>query len=270
MIRTILDSLTLLLTASPFLLSLMVWAVLSIALAKSIKRHSNTYYWVFGVLATIYALPMLLRACGINLPFNVTSLPVIGSIFSEFSSAAYFVHPVIVIIMYMGAFTPKVRYIGRLMSIRKELSIIVGFPVIAHCVKRIINTFPKSWNYFANYEESVANPKVVSEVGSAISNGVLVLGIVMTALFLLLWVTSFDSVRRSMGGKRWKRVQRWSYGLYAMLFIHAVGLQLGGLINTYATENKQKVETVQKAQVYKPVIQKQSRRVRKDVANVSL
>jgi hypothetical protein len=34
-----------------------------------------------------------------------------------------------------------------------------------------------------------------------------------------------------MGNIRWKKLQRWSYVLYAMLFIHAMGIQVGGMLN---------------------------------------
>ncbi len=243
MIRNTLDLLSLLLSISPFLIPLLIWSIVSILLVKSIKKHENKYYWVFGIVAAIYVIPTLLRVFGITLPINITSLPILNVIFSEYSSAAYLVHPVIVIIMYMGALNPKIKYVGQLMSIRKQLSIIVGFSVLAHCIKRILFTFPRAWSYFANYKESVSSPRVVSELGSGITNFVLVLGIVMTILFLVLWITSFDSVRKKMGGKKWKRVQRWSYGLYAMLFIHAVGLQLGGLVSTIAREKIQKEQT---------------------------
>ncbi len=247
MIKTVLDLINLFFSISPFLFSLIVWTILAITFAKSIKKHYKAYYWVAGVMGVVYALPMLLRVLGLDTGFNIGSYPILGAIFSEYSSAAYFVHPVIVIIMFMGAFSPKHWAVGRLMSIRKELSIIVGFSVIAHATKRILFTFPRAWDYFASYEESIANPRVVSELGSGITNFVLVLGIVMSVLFLVLWVTSFDKIRIKMGAKNWKSTQRWSYALYAMLFIHAVGLKAGDLVSSHAREQKAKIEIVEKA-----------------------
>ncbi|MFI3261879.1 MAG: ferric reductase-like transmembrane domain-containing protein [Rikenellaceae bacterium] len=239
MFQTSVELLAFLFKATPFLFSLVILTFLAVKFSKSIKKHSNYYYWGFGILSFLFAFPVFARLCGFEVPFNVSSIPVIGTISRELSSAAYFIHPVLVIIMAMGAFSPKISMIGKLMTIRKELSIIVGFPLIAHLAKRLFSTFPSAWKYFAQYEESITNPKVVSELGSNIQNGVFVLGIVMTVFFLVLWVTSFDGVRRKMGSKNWKKVQKWSYGLYAMLFIHATGLQLGGVINSYATQRIQ-------------------------------
>ncbi len=249
MIKTTIEFLEFLLSLSPFFVSLIIWTILAITLSKSIKKNAKTYYWVFGILGFAFAIPPICRVCGLDVPFSINSVPVIGKIASELSDAAYFIHPVIVIIMAMGAFNPKIKWVGRLMSIRKELSILVGFPLLAHLAKRLFNTFPSAWKYFANYEESIASPKVVSQLGSDISNAVYVLGVVMTVLFIVLWVTSFSSVRRKMGQKRWKSVQRWSYALYAMLFIHAVGIQLGGAISYNARQkaNQEKVVVEQPA-----------------------
>ncbi len=247
MIGTLLDFLQFLFSTSPFLVSLLVWTILVIALSKSIKRHPKAYYWGAALMSTLTLVSYFGMSSELGL-LRFGTLPIIEELLIEFAYATYFIHPILVIIMYMGAFSPKTRYIGRLMSIRKELSIIVGFPVIAHALKRIILMVPMSWNHFANYSESITSPRVASVWGSNITHGVFLLGIVMTVLFLILWVTSFDSVHRKMGSRRWKATQRWSYALYAMLFIHSVGIDTGSLMNTYAREEQraktQQVEAV--------------------------
>lgn len=194
-----------------------------------------------------FVIPFIFRICGAPLDVNLGKIPFFGPCINELSSAGNFVHPVLVIIMYMGAFSPKIPYVGRLMSIRKELSIIVGFPVLAHGIKRLFASFPGGWQYFFNNEEYMQNPRVTSALGSGISSFVYVLGLVMFILFLVLWVTSFDSVHRKLGAQKWKSVQRWSYGLYAMLFIHALGLNVGNIISTHAREAQQKERTEQVA-----------------------
>lgn len=222
-----------------FLFALVLYTILAIALAKSIKKNYKVYYWIFGVISFCFIIPAVCRLVGVNSPFNFGSLPIIGLSSSELSSAANFIHPVLVIIMYMGALSPKTKYVGRLMSIRKELSIIVGFPVLAHAVRRVFGTFPGGWKFFFNNEEYMASPRVSSALGSGITSFAFVLGLVMTILFLVLWVTSFDSVHKKMGGKSWKKVQKWSYGLYAMLFIHSLCLQVGGMISDNARAAQQ-------------------------------
>lgn len=57
-------------------------------------------------------------------------------------------------------------------------------------------------------------------------------------MFLVLWVTSFDRIRKRMGYKKWKSVQRWSYALYAMLFIHSAGIDTGSLVTYWERQEK--------------------------------
>ncbi len=239
MINAALDLINFLKSNFSMLFALALYTMLAIALAKSIKKNYKAYYWLFGLMSAGFVIPTVVRLCGGTMPFDLGKIPFFGLCFSELSSAANFVHPVLIIIMYMGAFSPKIPVIGKLMSIRKELSIIVGFPVIAHAMKRIFGTFVQAWNFFADYETAIQSPRVTSITGAWISNFVYVLGIVMFVLFLVLWITSFDSVHKKLGGKRWKAIQKWSYGLYAMLFIHAIGLNLGGYISDKAREAQQ-------------------------------
>ncbi len=249
MINATLDLIEFLHSNFSMLFALALYTVLAIALAKSIKRNYKVYYWLFGLMSAGFVIPVVVRLCGGTMPFDLGKIPYFGMCFSELSSAANFVHPVLIIIMYMGAFSPKTKYVGSLMSIRKELSIIVGFPVIAHAMKRLFGTFVGGWNYFFDHETAIQSPRVTSVLGSGISSFVYVLGLVMFVLFLVLWITSFDSVHRKLGAKRWKSVQRWSYALYAMLFIHAMGLNLGGYISDKAREQQQAQRTAQVAVV---------------------
>ncbi|MFR9649327.1 MAG: hypothetical protein SNJ33_07535 [Rikenellaceae bacterium] len=239
MINATLDLITFLQSNFSMLFALALYAILAVVLSKSIKKHYKVYYWVFGLLCAGFVIPVIARLCGFSLPFSFGKIPFFGLCISELSSAANFVHPVLIIIMYMGAFSPKNQYVGRLMSIRKELSIIVGFPVIAHAMKRLFGSFVQGWQFFFDNETYMQSPRVSSALGSGISSFVYVLGLVMFVLFLVLWITSFDSVHKALGAKRWKAVQKWSYGLYAMLFIHAMGLNLGGYISDVARAEQQ-------------------------------
>ncbi len=257
MINATLDIIDFLKSNFGFLFSLIVYTLLAIALAKSIKKNYKVYYWIFGVISFCFIIPSVARLIGVTLPFNLSSIPIIGLSASELSSAANFIHPVIVIIMYMGALSAKIPAVGKLMSIRKELSIIVGFPVLAHAVKRVFGSFPSGWQFFFDNETYMQSPRVSSALGSGVTSFAFVLGLVMTILFLVLWITSFDSVHRKLGTKRWKSVQRWSYGLYAMLFIHAMCLQAGGLISDSARAKmqsapRQNVEVVEAGHSHAP------------------
>lgn len=53
-----------------------------------------------------------------------------------------------------------------------------------------------------------------------------VCSLVMICIMLPLFVTSFQSVRRKMSGRSWKRLQRLAYGFYGLLYVHIMLLTL--------------------------------------------
>jgi DMSO/TMAO reductase YedYZ heme-binding membrane subunit len=230
MVKILFDFIQFLYATLPLLTCVAVFALLGILLSKSIKKHAAIYYIVLGLPLVLVAIPFIGRLLGIEM-FNFTGIPFLGGILRDYIHAGTFGFPLLIIIMYMGALNPKFTWVKKLMSIRKELSIISGFPVFAHALIRVSNNFPRALKYFTFHSEYMETAKVTNEMGAWISNFSFVLGIVLLILFIPLWVTSFDTVRKRMGGRRWKKLQRWAYVLYALLFIHAVGIQVGGLLN---------------------------------------
>ncbi|MBF0982826.1 MAG: FMN-binding protein [Lachnospiraceae bacterium] len=52
----------------------------------------------------------------------------------------------------------------------------------------------------------------------------------MILLLIPLTITSFQTVRRKMQGKTWKKVQNWSYFFYLLLYLHIFFIYQGALI----------------------------------------
>jgi DMSO/TMAO reductase YedYZ heme-binding membrane subunit len=63
------------------------------------------------------------------------------------------------------------------------------------------------------------------------SNAAYLLGILMVVLFLVLWITSFDSIHKRLGARKWKKIQNGSYVLYAMLFLHSILIHTGWMLS---------------------------------------
>jgi DMSO/TMAO reductase YedYZ heme-binding membrane subunit len=227
MVKLFIDFIQFLYTLAPLLMALGVLTLLAVLLSKSIKKHATVYYTVFAIPFALVAIPFIGRLFGVQISiFN--GIPFLGSIMRDYIHAGTLGFPLLIIIMYMGALNPKYPIVKKLFSIRKELSILSGFPILTHSLIRTTVNFPRALNYFFDSE---ASGRAVSALGAGISNFSFVLGILMLALFIPLWVTSFDSAHKRMGGARWKKLQRWSYVLYAMLFIHAMGIQVGSMLN---------------------------------------
>mgnify|MGYP000860147970 FL=1 len=230
MIKLLIDFLQFLYTVAPLLLSVAAFTFLSILLSKSIKKHATVYYIVFAIPFFLVAIPFVGRLFGAEL-FNLVRVPILGQILRDYIHMGTFGFPLLVIIMYMGALDPKVRWVKRLLNIRKELSIISGFPVLTHSLIRVTNNFPSGLKFFIDKDGYLSNTPVASELGAGITSFSFIVGVLLLVLFIPLWVTSFDSVHRRMGRVTWKKVQRWAYVLYALLFIHAMGLQIGWTLN---------------------------------------
>lgn len=230
MVKVILDLLQFLLSCAPLLTATAFFGLLSVWLSWSIKKHSKVYYFILAIPFALVAVPTVMRWCGVPV-MSFTAIPVLGQIVRDYIHMGTFGHPLLIIIMYMGALDPKIGFVKRLMSIRKELSIICGFPVLTHSLIRVANTFPNALKFFFDNESYMTTARVSSELGAGISNFSFVLGILMLALFLPLWITSFDSVHKRMGTAKWKKFQKWAYVLYAFLFIHAMGIEIGGILN---------------------------------------
>lgn len=230
MVKLFVELLAFLLDYAQFIVSLIILAVTALVLHRSIKKHANIYYAVLSIPLILIVVQLILALAGSL--FNFYKLPVLGEIIGAYCHMIGFGYPLLVIIMYIGALNPKINAVKKLMSIRKELSIIVGFPILAHAIIRIYYTFPGAVEFFVNRADYVEKNKwVYSELGVAISSFGYILGILMTILFLVLWITSFKSIHRRMGNKRWKKVQKWAYVLYAMIFVHSITLHIGWMIN---------------------------------------
>lgn len=231
MVKLFFDLLNSLRESAPLLISLTVLTLLFVLLAKSIKKHPGLYYTLFTIPFVLVILPSLGRIFGIEIA-GFGRVPYLGELIRDYIHMGTFGHPLLIIIMYIGALDMHQKPVKRLMLIRKEMSIIVGFPVFAHSLIRITRSLSGAFQYFADNEAYMAHTREgVNVIGAGFSSFSFLLGVFMLVLFIPLWVTSFDAVRKPMGYARWKKLQKGSYILYATLFIHAMGIQIGGLLN---------------------------------------
>ena len=233
MIKVLIELLEFLRTVAPLFFSLGFFTLFFVLLAKSIKKYATIYYTVFAIPFLFYLIPFLGGLMGFEMPRFIT-IPVLGEIIRDYIHIGSLAHPILIVIMYVGALDAKIPFVKKLMSIRKEISIISGFPVLTHSIVRLMGNLPSSLKFFTNKADYLENTPVVSELGAGISSFSFVLGVALVIIYLPLWVTSFDWVHKRMGGVAWKKLQRWSYVLYALLFVHAIGIQIGGMMNPRA------------------------------------
>ncbi len=218
MAKLILDILQLLMEYLPLITSFFITLGLVVFLSKSIKKKTYIYYIIFSIPTLIAIVQYVSQIVGHNL--DIYKMGILGDIMRINIYMLPLGLPLLLIIMFAGALNPK-SYLGRkLLSIRKELSILSGFPVLTHALFRVSFTFPNSFSKLFLVADPLPSGRIFAELGYQI-------GIFMTIIYIVLWVTSFRSVRRRLVPGQWKKIHKWSYVLYFLIFVHSILLNLG-------------------------------------------
>jgi DMSO/TMAO reductase YedYZ heme-binding membrane subunit len=118
-------------------------------------------------------------------------------------STAFFV-----IVMYIGALSDKVPGVKGLREIRGALSIIACILAVGHNVSFGTYYFPAIFS---------GEPEPVYIISACMS-------VALIAIMLPLGITSVRAVRRKMRAGSWKKLQRWAYVFYALLYVDTVML----------------------------------------------
>lgn len=164
-------------------------------LEKPLKKYSTVFYIlsvltaVAGYLAQTRMQPGVLRTL---LADDLTSGTLPAALFA--------------IVMYAAVLPRKSRIFRCVMSSRGEIAILASLLGLTHMV----------------YYGHLLGQKAGKTSGGMSGRD---LAIKVTALLLLLLlvpltVTSLKKIRRKMNGKRWKKLQRWSYLFYGLLYLH--------------------------------------------------
>ncbi len=181
------------------IISLIVVSVASFYFHQNIKRKAAYYYFFAAAIACFIVyitwseaarlLPAWLRT--VIYLFSKASVP----------SALF------IIVMYVGILPRQSIYFKRLKPIRAELSIIATILTLGHNAgygKRYFSALVEKGNIPVNlYYASLVS-------------------LIMIAIMLPLFITSFRSVRKKMKGKTWKNLQKTAYLFYFLMWLHVV------------------------------------------------
>ena len=116
-------------------------------------------------------------------------------------------------VMFAGAVPNGSAFMKRVMPIRGQLSIIASILAIGHGVAL----------GQAQLEHALAG-----RLDGALGVAALIVSLLLMAVMLPLFVTSFRRVRRRMKPGSWKKLQRWAYGFYALAFFHIILFNVKG------------------------------------------
>lgn len=164
---------------------------------KQVRKYRMVLYFVFAVVEAYFVLSQYFDYELFTSDRKVTMMFGAGIL-----STALFI-----VVAFMGVLPPKHKVTRRLKSVRAELSVI-------GCIIGLGQMF----YYAPSFTQFFAGTQTVSQEIATIST------IVLLILIFPLMLTSFYCVRTNMDPKTWKKIQRWSYLFYFMLWLHVFGL----------------------------------------------
>ena len=180
-----------------FLVSFGIALLFILVCGRVLRTHPVPFY--VGA-AWIAAAAAVLTWCGTALPTGFAQC--VWPIFARGGLAG----ALFVIVMWTGAFPNGSAPIKKLMPIRGQLSILASILTLGHNA-----AYGKV--YFVRLFTAPASLPATQLTAAVCS-------VLMLIIMLPLFVTSFQSVRKKMNPKRWKRLQRWAYVFYGLLCCH--------------------------------------------------
>ncbi len=154
--------------------------ILAYFFGKGIRKHSVKLY----VAATILSIASL---------FLIDQIKIMEMFVHGYIGLSF-----LFIVMFTGALKKKSTISKKLMTIRKEYSIL-GFIFI----------MPHATNY-------------VIELFSDLSKIEYWIGLTAFVIMIPLFITSFSKIRSMYKYPTWKKLHRWSYLAYTLIFVHII------------------------------------------------
>ena len=179
--------------------------VVAVLFSIAFKRPLRRVPWVFYILALFLGvLVMLTYSVSFSRPLQVYVIQPLQRCIFAFALFA--------VVMFIGVFDEKSRIRLYFMPIRAELSILACILALPHIIRNIMSFLPQVYVQAVN----TALPVYASTI----------LSLLISALMLLLGITSFRTIRARMNPATWKKVQRLAYPFFILIYVHIALLLL--------------------------------------------
>ncbi|MBP5579735.1 MAG: FMN-binding protein [Ruminococcus sp.] len=183
-----------------FLISLAIALIVAFLLGKPLKKCPEAFYITAAVLT---AVSVVVTQSDVNVSSRFVRDYVLG-IFSRGALGTAFW----AVVMWAGALPNGSSPIKKLMPVRGELSITAAILTFSHII-----TY--GMTYISNLIKGRTGPDFVLTS---------VICIAMVLIMTPLTVMSFKKIRRKMKPGTWKKIQRFAYIFYALVYIHILVL----------------------------------------------
>ncbi|MFP4287550.1 MAG: hypothetical protein ACLFRI_07650 [Candidatus Izemoplasmataceae bacterium] len=174
-----------------FILIVPLWFIVK-RFGKSIHKNENVFYLVIGGFNLILAIAAIWIQLSSDFPTFKENNPVLYGIFFQ----GHIPFAFYVLVMMAGALKPKTKAKISLMMVRREMAIIGFLFLVPHMLLLIVTAL-------VNY-----NPT----------------GTLAFLIMLPLFITSFTQVKKKMKPLSWKKLHKWAYPAYLMIYLHVASI----------------------------------------------
>ena len=178
------------------LLSVAVALLVALPLGKTLKKCPMVFYTASVLLVAVY---LGYRYSGVVVPQ--------AQILADVMGKGYLSCALLAVVMFTGVLDEGGALRHRLQPVRAELSIMSLITIVGHVVAYLPSYLPRLGAVFS------------LRAGLATSFAVAAL---LLVIFVVLGVTSLHVVRAKMPRKAWKAIQRLSYLMVALLYVHVL------------------------------------------------
>ncbi len=184
-----------------FAICLIIVVFLSFTCNQFIKKHANILYAASTLVALGVIAGTAMNVAG-RMPLMVRNILWEPFAWGGFASAIF------VVVMYAGAVQQGSVAQRKWMPIRAELSIIASILTLGHNLSAGQTYFVYLFTEPSKLQGSLLWATICT--------------LLMLCIMLPLFITSFPKVRRKMQARNWKKLQRFAYAFYALIYIHVL------------------------------------------------
>lgn len=164
-------------------------------LSLNIKKNIKTFY-ILAVIITILSI-------GYNILYVFSGNEISRILFlgNQLFAKGFLSTGLFIIVMFTGALSTKWFIKKPLTILRGEIAIIACIFIIPHMFESLL-----FW--------------LVGIYNSQNLLLILIVGIITFVIAIPLCITSFKRIKMKMNPKRWKKIQKWSYLFYFLVYFH--------------------------------------------------
>lgn len=156
---------------------------------------------------TIYLLAILIVALIIYCELNKLSsfLPNDLKYIEKLTYNGYVSTFLFVVVMFIGVMSKRMSLTKHFMKIRAELAIIASLLIVPHMYVHGMKLIVALMN-----GKHLTTNRIIYSIA----------GVIALIIMIPLFITSFNFVKRKLKGGMWKKIQRWSYMFYGLIYVH--------------------------------------------------